>query len=68
MAGCDAVGWVIWPSPVSRRISRWPKKVFGLAAVDFANASRRPKKNAAEPPVLPPTYWDLAVTTVTWMV
>jgi len=37
--------------PVSRRISRRPPA----------------EKNSAKPPVLPPTYWDLDVTTVTWM-
>ena len=38
--------------PVSRRISRRPRKNFGLAAVDFAKPlAAGEKKNSAKPPV-----------------
>jgi len=42
--------------PVSRRISRRPKKNCGLAAVDVAKPpAAGQNKIAAKPPVLPPT-------------
>jgi len=62
------VTYLLTPRPVRRRISRQPKKKFGLASVDFAKLPAAGwKKSSAKPLVLPPTYWDLPVTTMTWI-
>jgi len=45
---------VIFGTPVSRWISRRPKKNFGLAAIDFAKPPAAGRKKSAKPMVLPP--------------